>query len=156
MPMKMGHVSSGVAAIVAVASMQVAAQRQTLPASGQGSGRGRAAAGAEFAGPPQGPNAVSIVETVGCLTSGANDTWTLTNATDPAKAPAGWSKAEDVKAAEGRALGTQQFRLIGVVELNPAEQQGHKVVVKGLLIQDARGARLNVTSLMSASSTCSK
>jgi hypothetical protein len=154
--MKGSLVSAGVAAIVIVASMQVAAQRQTPPASGQGAGRGRGAAGAEFAGPPQGPDALPIVETVGCLASGTNRTWTLTNATEPAKAPAGWSKAEDVKAADGRALGTQQFRLIGLVELNPAEQQGHKVVVKGLLIQDASGARLNVTSLMSASSTCSK
>ena len=40
---------------------------QTQPEPGLGRGRG---GGAEFAGPPQGPNDVPIVEVIGCLTPG--------------------------------------------------------------------------------------
>lgn len=116
-------------------------------------GRGRAG-GAEFAGPPQGPNDVPIVEVVGCLAQAPGHGWIVTNATEPVKAPFGFSKPEDLKAAEGKALGALQFRLLGLVEFAPAEHKGHKVVVKGLWIKDAGDPRLNVTSLMTASVAC--
>ena len=128
-----------------------APQRGQAPAQGQGRGRG---AGPEFAGPPQGPNDVPIVEVVGCLTQGPNNTWTVTSATEPVKAPAGFSRVEELKAAETKALGALQFRLIGLVEFAPADHKGHKVVVKGLLIKDAADARLNVTSLMTVNAMC--
>src|SRR5580765_2799474 len=104
--------------------------------------------GPENAAPPQGAQAVPIVETIGCLADGPNNTWALTNATEPAKAGrAGFSRPDDVKAAEGRGLGSQQVRLIGMVEMHPEQHKGHKVLVKGLLIKDASGQRVNVTSL---------
>ena len=118
--------------------------------------RGGRGAGAEFAGPPQGPNAIPIVETIGCLADGPNNTWTLSSATEPAKSGPGFSKAEDVKAAEARPLGTQQIRLIGLVEMHPEGHKGHKVLAKGLLVKDATGQRLNITSLTTVSSTCEK
>jgi len=130
-------------------------QRGQGPA-GQADGRGRAGAGAEFAGPPQGPGDVPIVEVVGCLAQGAGNTWIVTNATEPAKAAAGFSRPEEVKAAEAKPLGTLQIPLIGLVEFNPADHKGHRVVVKGLLIKEATTSRLNVTSLMTASATCSR
>src|SRR5580765_2565620 len=78
--------------------------------------------GPENAAPPQGTQAIPIVETVGCLTDGPNNTWTLTNATEPAKAArAGFARPEDVKLAEGRGLGAQQIRLIGMVEMHPEQ-----------------------------------
>ena len=117
--------------------------------------RGRGA-GAEFAGPPQGSNALPIVESIGCLADGPNNTWTLASATEPSKSTPGFSKADDVKAAEGKPLGSQQLRLIGVVEMHPEEHKGHKVLVKGLLIKDATGQRLNITSLTTVSPTCAK
>ena len=65
--------------------------------------------GPENAAPPQGANAIPIVETVGCLTEGPNRTWTLTNAGEPTRATrAGFSRPEEVKAAEGRGLGSQR------------------------------------------------
>ncbi len=121
----------------------------------QRGGRG-AGGGAEFNGPPQGPDAVPIVETLGCLADGPNNTWTLTSAVEPARAPAGFSKPEDVKAAAGKPLGSQTLSLIGMVEMHPADHKGHKVLVKGLLIKDASGQRLNVTSLATVSATCAK
>jgi hypothetical protein len=113
--------------------------------------------GPENAAPPQGQQAIPIVETIGCLTDGPNNTWTLTKATDPAKAGrAGFSRPEDVKAAEGRGLGAQQIRLIGLVEMHPEQHNGHKVLVKGLLIKDATGQRVNVTSLTTVGEACGK
>ena len=124
---------------------------QTQPGPGQGRGRG---AGAEFAGPPQGPNDVPIVEVIGCLAQGPGTAWRVTSATEPVKATVGFSKPEELKAAEGKPLGTLQFRLLGLTEFAPADHKGNKVVVKGLWIKDAADPRLNVTSLMTASAPC--
>jgi hypothetical protein len=134
-----------VVSIVVLLSASLAAQRG-----------GRGGAGAEFAGPPQGPNAIPIVETIGCLADGPDNTWTLSSATEPAKSSPGFSKAEDVKAAEAKPLGTQQIRLIGLVEMHPEAHKGHKVLAKGLLVKDATGQRLNITSLTTVSPTCAK
>ncbi len=113
--------------------------------------------GPENAAPPQGTGALPIVETVGCLVEGPNRAWTLTNAPEPVKAGrAGFSRPEEVKAAEGRGLGSQQWALIGMAEMNPGPHRGHKVLVKGLLIKDAAGQRLNVTSLKTVGDTCGK
>ena len=124
---------------------------QTPPGPAQGRGRG---GGAEFAGPPQGPDDVPIVEVIGCLTQGSGNAWMVTSATEPAKAPIGFSKPEDLKAAEAKPLGTLQFRLLGLAEFAPADHRGHRVVVRGLWIKDASDPRLNVTSLMTASAAC--
>ena len=113
--------------------------------------------GPENAAPPQGQQALPIVETVGCLAEGPGRTWTLMNAAEPTKAGrAGFSRPEEVKAAEGRGLGSQQLRLIGMTEMNPGPHRGHKVLVKGLLIKDAGGQRLNVTSLKTVGESCGK
>ena len=47
-------------------------------------------------------------------------------------------------------------RLIGMTEMDPAPHRGHKVLVKGLLIKDATGQRINVTSLKTVGDTCGK
>jgi hypothetical protein len=113
--------------------------------------------GPENAAPPQGAQAIPIVEAVGCLNEGPNRTWTLTNAADPLKAGrAGFSRPDEVKAAEGRGLGSQQFRLIGMTEMNPSPHRGHKVLIKGLLIKDQSGPRINVTSLVTVGDACGK
>ena len=144
------------AAAACFLSTSLAAQREGQPAQGgpgQGRGRGAPGAGAEFAGPPQGPGAVPIVEVVGCLAQGAGRAWTLTNGTEPVAAAVG-SRAEDITAAGAKPLGALQYRLIGVTDLNPAEHKGHKVAVKGLLIKDAAETRLNVISIHSAAASC--
>jgi hypothetical protein len=113
--------------------------------------------GPENAAPPQGTQALPIVETVGCLNEGANRTWTLTNAGELVKAArAGFSRPEEVKAAEGRGLGSQQIALIGMTEMNPSPHRGHKVLIKGLLIKDDAGQRINVTSIKTVGDLCGK
>ena len=44
--------------------------------------------------------------------------------------------------------------LLGLAEFAPADHNGHRVVVRGLLIKDVKDPRLNVTSLMTASPAC--
>lgn len=113
--------------------------------------------GPENAAPPQGTDALPIVEAVGCLAEGPSRTWTLTNAAEPVRAArAGFSRPEEVKAAEGRGLGSKQFTLIGMTEMNPGPHRGHKVLIKGLLIKNASGDRINVTSLKTAGEQCGK
>jgi hypothetical protein len=113
--------------------------------------------GPENAAPPQGARAVPIVETVGCLLEGPNKTWTLTNATEPVNSGrAGFSRPEEVKAAEGRGLGSQQIRLIGMTEMNPTPHRGRKVLIKGLLIKDEGAPRINVTSIKTVGDACGK
>ena len=149
--MTSGVIKSGV-----VQAFRLALLACVLAASLSAQRGGRGNAGAEFAGPPQGPNAVPIVEAIGCLAGGANNTWTLSNATEPLKSAPGFSKAEDVKAAGVKPLGSQRIPLVGLVEMHPDEHKGHKVLVKGLLIKDATGQRLNITSLTTVSQTCAK
>jgi hypothetical protein len=113
--------------------------------------------GPENAAPPQGARAVPIVETVGCLVEGPSKVWTLTNAVEPVTAGrAGFSRPEEVKAAEGRGLGSQQIRLIGMTEMNPAPHRGRKVLIKGLLIKSEGATRINVTSIKTVGDTCGK
>jgi hypothetical protein len=113
--------------------------------------------GPENAAPPQGSQALPIVEAVGCLAEGPNRTWTLTNTAEPMRAArAGFSRPEEVKAAQGRGLGSQQIRLIGMAEMNPGPHRAHKVLVKGLLIKDAGGDTINVTSLNTVGDQCGK
>jgi hypothetical protein len=113
--------------------------------------------GPENAAPPQGAQAIPIVETIGCLADGSNGAWTLNNAGEPTKAGrAGFSRPEEVKAAEGRGLGSQPLQLIGMIEMHPEQHKGHKVLVKGLLIKDANGQRINVTSLTTVGESCAR
>jgi len=113
--------------------------------------------GPENVAPPQGPDALPIVDVVGCLVEGPNRTWTLANAAQPTRASrSGFSRPEEVKAAEGRGLGSQQFRLIGMTEMNPGPHRDRKVLVKGLIIKDAGGDRINVTSLTTVGERCGK
>jgi hypothetical protein len=113
--------------------------------------------GPENATPPQGPRAVPIVETVGCLVESPNRAWTLTNAVEPVTAGrAGFSRPEEVKAAEGRGLGSQQIRLIGMTEMNPVPHRGRKVLIKGLFIKDEGPPRINVTSIKTVGDACGK
>ena len=93
--------------------------------------------------------AFPIVETVGCLADGPNNTWTLSNADRAGASPsAGFSQG---RGREGR--GGHAARLAAAPahrhgrNASRSEHKGHKVLVKGLLIKDATGQRLNVTSL---------
>jgi hypothetical protein len=97
---------------------------------------------------------LDLVQVVGCLSPGAGGTWVVTSGTRPAAAKDPWTTAAAVKEAATRPLGTQRYRLIGVVPFDPASRAGHKVAVKGVLIKADAETRINVTSLQTAGETC--
>lgn len=101
------------------------------------------------------PRALRIVEVVGCLGQGPSGTWMLSNAGEPVQSETQPTAMAAVNAAATRPLGIRQERLIGVDAFNPSSRKGQKTVVKGVLIEDASGTRLNVTSLQTAADKCS-
>ena len=138
-----------------------------LPAeapAAQGRGRGQAPAP-----PPQGDPVIldltkpqdktltlDIVEVVGCVSEGPNNTWVLTNGSDPVKGGTPSTTAEALKTNASRPLGTERYVLIGASEWNPSSHKGQKVAAKGLLIKDVKETRLNVTSFNKVGETCTK
>ena len=110
--------------------------------------------------PPPGvgniPPTVDIVEVVGCLQSGPNETWTLGRASAPEVQRRPNTSAEAVKAAAAKPLGTQQFRLMNIAVFNPASHQGHKMAVRGILIKDPKQPRINTMSFQMLDAACGK
>lgn len=95
-----------------------------------------------------------IVEVVGCLEPSPSGTWTLTHVGEPVTSTTQATSMTALSAAATRPLGKHREQLIGVDVFNPSSHQGKKTVVKGVLIEDAGGIRLNVTSLQTAADTC--
>ena len=114
----------------------------------------------EGAQPPPGignvPPTVDIVEVVGCLQSGPNDTWILGRASTPEIQRRPNTTPEAVKAAAARPLGTQQFRLMNIAVFGPAAHQGHKMAVRGILIKDPKLSRINTMSFQMLDAACAK
>ena len=107
-------------------------------------------------GPKPLPN-YAIIELVGCMAQDG-DNWTLTKATAP-KRLRNSDKAtpEELKAAEGRALGASTFRLQNFNMLgafNPDSHKGHKMLAKGTLIRQSGSERVSVTELEMVGSSC--
>jgi mono/diheme cytochrome c family protein len=101
------------------------------------------------------------VQAVGCLTAGANDTWTLATASEAARARnAEEITADEVKNAAPRPLGSREFRLQNLEDLRagftPASLKGHKVLAKGVLTRQAKNERIYVTSIESLAPDCGR
>lgn len=105
-------------------------------------------------GPQPIPNYV-LVRVVGCLAPGAQNTWTLSTASEPVRIrdPEA-SKDEERRNSIAKALGTQQFPLRSLYPA-PDPFRGHKVEVKGYWIQGAN-QHINVNSLQTLASTCGR
>ena len=97
---------------------------------------------------------LTAVRVVGCLTSGPNDTWILTNASEPVRSRSiNETTPAELLGSAAWPLGTQRFRLQNVPD-RAAATKGHKVQAKGVLIRQYMNDRINVTSLETAASTC--
>ena len=96
----------------------------------------------------------ALVQAVGCLTQNGDQTWSLTNSTEPVRTsdPAK-SGGDGLKALETTPLGTETLRLLSVYP-NPEPSKGHKVEVKGLLIRMPNETRINVSSWQSVAASC--
>lgn len=97
---------------------------------------------------------LDIVESVGCLAEEPRGTWVLTDATEPVVSKVPYTNEATKKDAAAKPLGKMRFTLIAISMFNPDSLRGHKVAAKGLLIKDAAGDRLNVTSLQLAADSC--
>jgi len=127
-----------------------------------------------------GKPAVDIVQSIGCVerTAGSPPTWWLSKAADARVTPTGFFNATEVAEAKGLALGQGRFQLIGVADFLDAEGllqqgkrsefttretanataqliEGHKVVVKGLLIEVGTEKRINLMTVVSIADSCS-
>lgn len=103
---------------------------------------------------PNASNRRDLVEVAGCLTEEPKGKWLVTNATEPVVSKNPYTNEAAIKAAEAQPLGRLRFELIAISMFNPDAHRGHKVAIKGLLIKDPNGDRVNVTSLQMVSMTC--
>jgi hypothetical protein len=121
---------------------------------------------------------VDIVQTVGCAErkAGNPDTWWLNRAADPRASAPGMFNTTQVGEAKAATLGANVFQLVGVADFLDADgllasgrrkefttretanatgqlRPGHKVLVKGLLIE-GDPKRINLMSVVGVGDTC--
>ena len=101
----------------------------------------------------------ALIQVVGCFTPGSNNTWTLTNATEPARTRnADKIAAEELTVSASTPTGTQAFGLQNLADLgasfNADANKGHRVLAKGVLLRRSAGDRINVISIGSTAPTC--
>jgi len=92
----------------------------------------------------------SLVQTVGCLSRGPDNTWVLTRTADPLVTRDDTPSKQALSSAGQRALGTRTFRLLSIKPFNPESHQGHKMEARGLIYNDPGDERLTLTSLQMA------
>lgn len=101
----------------------------------------------------------ALVQVVGCLISGPNDTWTLTRATGLARTRnAEETTAEELKKSAAKPLGNQTFLLNNLDDIRPGfspnTYKGHKVQAKGALTRRPGNDRIYVISLETLAPSC--
>jgi mono/diheme cytochrome c family protein len=105
--------------------------------------------------PPPPVGDFSYVEAVGCLTPGPENTWLLTNASEPVSIAVTSIPALRDAAPTDRPLGTQVFRLLDAMAYNPESHKGQKMYVRGLLIKLAGEQRMTISTLETLAPSCS-
>jgi hypothetical protein len=96
---------------------------------------------------------LKLIETIGCVKPGSGADWSLTSASAPVATTLQSTSAIELREATAP-LGNGSFRLVGAAMFNPKNQARNRVAVKGVLIRDAAGDRLNVTSLQPVAGAC--
>jgi cytochrome c5 len=89
----------------------------------------------------------SLVQTVGCLGRGPDDTWVLTRTSDPLVTRDEVPSTQSLASAASRPLGTRTFRLLSAKPFSPESHQGHKMEARGLIYSESGDERLTLTSL---------
>ena len=103
--------------------------------------------------PPPPVGDFSYVEVVGCFTPGPENTWLLTNASEPVSL--GPADTRQV-AVTDRPLGTQVFRLLDAMAYSPESHKGHKMYVRGLLIKLPAEQRMTISTLETVAPICNQ
>ena len=96
----------------------------------------------------------SLVQVVGCLEASPDGGWRLTGSTEAVRTrdPAA-SDADALGALAARPSGDATFGLMSVYP-DPTEHAGHRMEVKGFLIRNPAGDRINVSALAMVSAAC--
>jgi len=97
----------------------------------------------------------SLVQTVGCLAAGPNNTWILTRTAEPLTTRDEAPSDRGLASAASRPLGSKTFRLISVAPFKPESYTGQKVEARGLIYTEPGDERLNLTSLKPTGGNCS-
>ena len=92
----------------------------------------------------------SLVQTVGCLARGPDNTWVLTRTSDPLVTRDDVPSPQSLTSAASRPLGTRTFRLLSAKPFSPETHQGHKMEARGLIYSEPGDERLTLTSLKMA------
>ena len=98
----------------------------------------------------------SLVQTVGCLAQGPNNTWLLTRTADPVTTRDDVPSDRALTAAASKGLGAKTFRLISVVPFKPESHAGQKMEARGLIYAEPGDERINLTSLRALGGNCSE
>lgn len=101
---------------------------------------------------PPAANKVEIVSVTGCLREQGRDNWMIVAATDPVPSVANAPAKNEIPSAPPD--GRNEFKLIGVSEFNLPTFKDQTVVVKGLFIKAMPVSRLNITSVVTAVTSC--
>ena len=96
----------------------------------------------------------SLVQAVGCLVSGPNNTWMLTRTADPLTTRDETPNDGSLVTASTRPLGTKTYRLISVTPFSPQSHVGQKVEARGLVYTEPGDERINLTSLRATGGSC--
>jgi mono/diheme cytochrome c family protein len=101
----------------------------------------------------------TLAAVIGCFEPGPGKTWVLANSSEPVRTRnASEITGEESNSAAEKPLGSQSFRLQNLEELpnfNADSYQGHRVLVKGVLIRGGTD-RINVLSLENAAMGCAR
>jgi hypothetical protein len=123
---------------------------------------------------------VDVVRSFGCVERrhGSPVTWWLSSAADPTVTQSSLLNTTEVEQSKMQALGKNAFQLVGVADFLDADallqqgqrsqfttpatanatgqlRDGHKVIVKGLLIEAADGQkRINLTAVLKLADAC--
>lgn len=103
--------------------------------------------------PPPPVGDFSFVEVVGCLTPGPDNTWMLTNASEPVSLVLTGPALRQATVTD-RPLGTQAFRLLDAMAYDPESHKGQKMYVRGLLIKLPGEQRMTVSALETIAPSC--
>jgi mono/diheme cytochrome c family protein len=96
----------------------------------------------------------ALVQVVGCLTQGQDQSWRLTRSTAPVVTKDQRPDQPELAAGAAAPLGTETFLLLSVNRFRPDDYKGHKMAAKGLLYKAPNDARLSLTSLDAVDSAC--
>ena len=103
--------------------------------------------------PPPPVGDFSYVDVVGCLTPGPENTWLLTNASEPAALAVTGAAVRQVDVND-RPLGASTYRLLDAMAYHPESHKGHKMYVRGLLIRLPGEQRMTISSFETIAPSC--